>query len=333
MGIQYWWVNHKQTFRQEITGQYLWSPKTESNGARSEFYKNMRRASPGDYVLSYADQQIAFVGRVVEFAFTAPKPEEFGSAGAYWNKEGWLLPVYWVPITPAVRPKDLLEKLRPHLPARYSPINTRTGGGNQKAYLAQISEAMFREIISNTSLDELNLLGGGANSLKFQVVTEILEERVEREIKADPDLESTVKESVILARRGQGKFRSDVVRLERSCRLTGVTNPLLLIASHIKPWRLCTSSQERLDGHNGLMLSPDADYLFDRGLVSFDDNGDPLVSNRIPSADLQLLGLVHLSPGLSDIHGSAAPTLTKDFSSKQLGYLEFHRSEVFISEV
>jgi putative restriction endonuclease len=49
---QFWWVNHKQTARQEIEGQYLWSPKTQSNGARSQFYDNMREASPGDLVLS-----------------------------------------------------------------------------------------------------------------------------------------------------------------------------------------------------------------------------------------------------------------------------------------
>jgi putative restriction endonuclease len=62
---QYWWVNHKQTWRQEIEGQYLWSPKTNANHSRNEFYNNMRRASPGDRVLSYADQQISYVGRAV----------------------------------------------------------------------------------------------------------------------------------------------------------------------------------------------------------------------------------------------------------------------------
>jgi putative restriction endonuclease len=71
---QFWWVNHKQTVRQEIDGQYLWSPKTKSNGTSNTFYDNMRRATPGDFVLSYADQQIRYVGRVAEFAFTAPKP-------------------------------------------------------------------------------------------------------------------------------------------------------------------------------------------------------------------------------------------------------------------
>src|SRR3546814_2702092 len=90
---RHWWVNHKQTFRQEIDGTYLWSPKRNANGARNVFYDNMRAASPGDLVLSFADGLIRHVGRVAEFAFTAPKPEEFGSTGGYWNAVGWLLPV------------------------------------------------------------------------------------------------------------------------------------------------------------------------------------------------------------------------------------------------
>jgi hypothetical protein len=144
---QFWWVNHNQTARQEIEGQYLWSPKTESNGARSEFYNNMRRASPGDFVLSFFEQAIRYVGRVTEFAFTAPKPAEFKEAGSYWNKEGWLLPVFWTQLDPPVRPKALIEVLGPLLPTKYSPINPTSGSGNQKAYLANISPAVFQTIV------------------------------------------------------------------------------------------------------------------------------------------------------------------------------------------
>ena len=116
--MKFWWVNHNQTARQEIDGQYLWSPKTESNGARSEFYNNMRRASPGDLVLSYSAQAIRYVGRVTDFAFTAPKPAEFGPTGSNWSDEGWLLPVFWVPVAQAVSPKAMIDVLRPLLPTR-----------------------------------------------------------------------------------------------------------------------------------------------------------------------------------------------------------------------
>lgn len=331
MSIQYWWVNHKQTHQQEIDGKYLWSPKTKKNGSRNIFYDNMRRALPGDYVFSYAFQQVAYVGRVVDFAFTAPKPEEFGTAGSNWNKEGWLLPVFWVPLEPAVRPKDIFEKLRPLLPDLYSPLSLTTGNGNQGAYLAEISEHVFHEVMSVSAFDALLLKRGGANSLKFEVVTEMLDDAVEESIKKNIRLDDTIRDALVKARRGQGKFRSNVEKIEQSCRLTGVTNPLLLIASHIKPWRLCETADERLDGNNGLMLSPDADHLFDRGFVSFDESGDPLVSKRIPSIDLQRLGLEHLSTGFSDIGGAGSFALAKGFSAEQQGYLEFHRSEVFIA--
>ena len=67
-GNRSWWVNHKQTARQELGGGYLWSPKTEAGGKTSRFYDNMRRAAPGDVVLSYAAGQVGRVGIVTDFA-------------------------------------------------------------------------------------------------------------------------------------------------------------------------------------------------------------------------------------------------------------------------
>ncbi len=83
---RYWWVNHKQTFRQDIDSSYLWSPKRKANGARNPFYDSMRAATPGDLVLSYADGLIRHVGRVAEFTFTAPKPESVRlHSGTAWS--------------------------------------------------------------------------------------------------------------------------------------------------------------------------------------------------------------------------------------------------------
>jgi hypothetical protein len=328
---RFWWVNHNQTARQEIDGQYLWSPKVEKNGARSEFYNNMRRATPGDLVLSYSDRAVRYVGRVAEFAFTAPKPLEFGVAGAYWNNEGWLLPVFWTPLTPPVRPQSMMAKLAPFLPTKYSPINPTTGSGNQKAYLAAIPEAAFSAVAALSYYDRDVLARGGSNSLTYQVVTELLDEIMERQVLEDGRLSATIKEMVIKARRGQGRFRADVQAIERECRLTGVNNPSLLIASHIKPWRLCSSSDERLDGMNGLMLTPDADLLFDRGFISFKDDGEVLVSPRFDREDLRRLGFqqqVWEQFGFAEIPTSWR---TRSFVAPQCKYLAFHRSEVFIA--
>jgi putative restriction endonuclease len=123
---------------------------------------------------------------------------------------------------------------------------------------------------------------------------------------------------LVKARRGQGLFRENVGRIEHSCRITRVSNPAYLIASHIKPWRHA-SNDERISGHNGLMLAPQVDYLFDRGFISFGD-GRVLVS---PVAEEKSLVKLGLDP--------QRPPVVGHFSNDQERFLEFHRAEIFRS--
>ena len=94
----------------------------------------------------------------------------------------------------------------------------------------------------------------------------------------------------MLSRRGQGLFRARVAATERKCRVTGVTQNEYLRASHSKPW--CDSTNdERLNGENGLLLTPDVDHSFDRGFVGFEGNGDVLVSPVADSQSFEKIGL------------------------------------------
>lgn len=56
--MRYWWVNQNQTFRQEIEGGYLWSPKRNKNGHRNPFYEFMRDVAPGDIVFSFLIREL-----------------------------------------------------------------------------------------------------------------------------------------------------------------------------------------------------------------------------------------------------------------------------------
>lgn len=312
--MRYWWVNHKQTVRQEVGEGYLWSPVREANGARSQFYNNMRTAVPGDAVLSYADGQIGYVGRVTDFAVPAPKPDIFGTTGAYWSVEGWLLPVAWQTLPVPVRPKQFLEALRPLLPAKYSPINPENGNGNQKAYLAEISPQIFDLLLPGYVLPE-------HVSLDTPSSVVAVEDAIETKIKNDLSLNETVRQQTVLARKGQGLFKANVIAHGGNvCRLTGVANPALLVASHIKPWRMCETATERLDGANGLLLAAHVDRLFDRGLISFEDDGRVLVSASLDRLDTQRLGLEHVL-----VNGC------NQFIGNQVVFLEYHRTNVFIS--
>jgi hypothetical protein len=303
--------------RQEVAGGYLWSPVREANGARSRFYDNMRRAAPGDVVLSYAAGKIGRVGIVADYAISAPKPEEFGNIGIYWSATGWLLPVQWLDANFAVRPKDLIRPLAPLLPTTHSPIQPQSGNGNQKAYLAEVNREVVDLILAAAQLPAVEQLAAPTRTAADFATT--LDDVVEHNIQHDMSLNETVREQLVRARRGQGLFRKRVLDVEPECRITGLATPNLLIASHIKPWRACGTAAERLDGANGLMLAPHADFLFDRGLLGFECDGRPMFSSQLTDSDADKLGMhVVQRPPSRPLHNDSR------------SYLEHHRANVFI---
>ena len=91
--MAYWWVNQKQTHRHEIAGGYLWSPKRRADGARNQFYENMRIVIPGDCVFSYWDTAIRAYGNARSFGYEAYKPDEFGDVGRNWSRIGFRVDV------------------------------------------------------------------------------------------------------------------------------------------------------------------------------------------------------------------------------------------------
>lgn len=117
-----------------------------------------------------------------------------------------------------------------------------------------------------------------------------------------------------ILRKGQDIFRKRVQRAYGyRCCLSGIedTAPSILIASHIKPWRLATPI-EKTDVFNGLLLAPHYDKLFDQGLISFSDDGKLLFSNKLAEHIVQAWGLKNKA--LRIVHPQSVP------------YLNFHRN-------
>src|ERR1700688_2538730 len=104
--MRYWWVNQNQTYRHEVAGGYLWSPKRNANGARNPFYESMREVAPGDVILSFVDTRIAAIGIAESYCYESPKPEEFGGAGPNWEAIGWRIRVGFTKLVQRVQPKE-----------------------------------------------------------------------------------------------------------------------------------------------------------------------------------------------------------------------------------
>jgi hypothetical protein len=94
--------------------------------------------------------------------------------------------------------------------------------------------------------------------------------------------QSTEVERLVIQRIGQDIFRARLMDYWGGrCPLTGISDAALLRASHIIPWAECKSDAERLDVHNGLLLSALWDAAFDRALVTFDNEGEPIFSSSL----------------------------------------------------
>ncbi|MDH4567935.1 HNH endonuclease [Pseudomonas sp. BN414] len=116
------------------------------------------------------------------------------------------------------------------------------------------------------------------------------------------------------ARRGQGKFREDLMRVwGGACAVTGMGCHEVLRASHVKPWAESTAKQ-RLDTHNGLLLSANLDALFDKGLITFEDSGKMQISERLNAKHRKALGL---------------PRPLRFVPKELAPYLKYHRDNVF----
>jgi putative restriction endonuclease len=320
--MRYWWVNQNQTFHQEIEGGYLWSPKRNKNGHRNPFYEFMREVSPGDVVFSFRDTRIAALGIVSGYCRESPKPEEFGAAGMNWSQIGWRVGVRWRRLDNAIRPKDHIARLRPELASKYAPL-TPNGNGLQSVYLTHVSAGLASTLFALIGREATSVADAGHEISKIERDSpaperdiEEWERRVESAIAADAAIQETERTALVQARRGQGLFRDNVRAVERACRITHVERMEHLIASHVQPWR-DSSNEQRLDGENGLLLTPTVDHLFDKGFISFEGSGQLIVS---PVADQRSLKRMGINTGRGVNVGA--------FSEGQRRYLEFHRENV-----
>jgi hypothetical protein len=115
---------------------------------------------------------------------------------------------------------------------------------------------------------------------------------------------TTEAERLVVERIGQNIFRAALLDYWGGrCPLSGIIDRALLRASHIIPWAECDDAQ-RLDVHNGLLLSALWDAAFDGGLISFADDGVPLASPLLSASARAALALDAAPPlpGLRDAH-------------------------------
>jgi hypothetical protein len=315
--MNYWWVNQNQTYKHEIGGGYMWSPKTKKDGSRNTFYDNMTKVKPGDIVFSFFGTKIQYLGIISSHGYSQPKPD-FGQASDLWDQDGWMVNVDYRSVRNKIRPKDHINEIRSYLPDKYSPLQ-KTGDGNQGVYLTHIDKELAVKLLDLIGEDANPAIAEGKEHVgEVKSDAEAEQERIEKIIKKDPSISTTEKETIVQARIGQGKFRDGVLALHIRCPFTGVEDSRFLRAGHLKPWSKCESNAERVDPLNGLALTPVADLLLDQGLVSFDESGAAIFSPKLKTNDLK-------SMGIDPVRKYKIQIINDDHYK----YIEYHRKRVF----
>jgi len=124
----------------------------------------------------------------------------------------------------------------------------------------------------------------------------------------------TERKGLVTSRVGQGYYRQEIVnKYHGKCAVTGTDLLEILIASHITPWRISTD-EEKLDVDNGILLCPTYDALFDKYLITFDDDGCIIISDSLSKEDIKRLG-INISAKIDITEG------TKKYLSKHRGNL------------
>ncbi len=152
----------------------------------------------------------------------------------------------------------------------------------------------FSELKENFNISDDNLLND---------IVEIIGEKISI---------NTEKENLVKCRIGQGDFRDKLIKHWQGCSVTGLEQNDILIASHIKPWSQ-SDNEERLDPFNGLLVLPTLDKLFDKGYISFDDNGSILISKLLTNYDIL---------GINE-------DMKIKIEEEHKKYLNYHRNEIF----
>lgn len=165
-------------------------------------------------------------------------------------------------------------------------------------------------------LRSYNLFSDRPSKFTFNLIDKKIEiADMVAEIKTEYGIPETEREAIIKSRVGQGLYRNRSIDLWKTCSVTGFSKGKVLIASHIKPWKL-SNNEERINPYNSLLLVPTLDKLFDYGYIGFEPTGNIMLSNKVEQTDWDRIGIT------KDLRLREVPSETKHF-------LEYHNEYIF----
>lgn len=302
--MSYFIVFQNKTYKEEKKGGYLWAPQRNKSGHEVFHWSNILKVNDGDIIFSMYKRNLVSINTANGKAVDALRPYDLDKANL-WEKQGWILNIEYNELVNHVSISDNIDEILKLCPSKYSPFTIR-GKGSQ-GYLFEIRKELGEYLLK---------LAKDINDISINEISREDEEYIqETESIIDKFKDETEKQRLVKSRVGQGFFKNKLLTKSCKCAICGLDIKSLLIASHCKPWGKA-DNRERLDVNNGLLLCPIHDALFDKGLITFKENGEIVISKEIQEYQYKLLNIDEC--------------IRIEFSKGQLPYIKYHREQEFL---
>lgn len=295
--MAFWWVSQNQTYKKEMEGGYLWAPKRGKSNRIPHHWKTLLSVQDGDIIFSSYKQKIVAVSTVLSKAYNFDNPFPKNE----WEKNGNKIDLNYHVFDNPIDIKNISNDLFKILNVYHGPLNVNKHVN--EGYLFEVSDEAGSKLL--TLIESQN---------KIDIETEFVKD-VEKSKNSE-----TTRKAIVDSRIGHSGFKKDLISYwNGKCAVTGISLTDILIASHIKPWKV-SNNKERLDEYNGLLLSPNYDKLFDSGYISFNDDGKIIISTVLNESDINELKI------------SSNDSLLKNLEDKHKKYLEYHRNIILLPQ-
>ena len=300
----FFWANIRSSYQEVLNGHFLWAPaySIDKNGVKSRNagWEPVKKIKAGDIIFCRRGLEIIYIAEAISDAYEALTPKERKN---HQEVDGYRIEIQLAILNPPLPIDDFKSTVINDYNKHCVPLLFNKDHKLCQQYMISIPTKMGKLILDYFDSQELN---------------ELWQDEDYSSSNKEKLLKGGTKNTIIKARIGQGKFRSKLLLIDPKCRVTEISDERLLIASHIKPWAE-SSNTERIDTNNGLLLAPHVDALFDKGLISFTDEGNMLVKDQSVKDVLTWWSIDHKAN-------------FGEFSKGQRKYLQYHREQVYGEE-
>ncbi len=280
--MNFYWVNIGTSKNIVKEHGFLWAPQKviKENGtkAKNAGWEQVKSIVKGDVIFCYFDKRIHYIAVATKDSYVSSRPsfDEFKAWAQNATDDGTRVDIDVQILENSLDSEQFKEEVIDYYNEQCTPVLFTKKKSINQQYMISLSKSVGILILNSI----------GDESIRTQEI--ITKNNSTSKNKKKP--KKTTKETLIQARVGHGAFRDELLEYWKSCPVTDVNDSALLIASHILPWHVA-NDDEKLDKFNGILLSPSVDKLFDRGYISFDDQGKLLTHKKLNIKNLDKLGI------------------------------------------